>query len=44
MENLEKEYEKLKQKFDDKKIVEKLLRKGFMYEDILKVVREKNSG
>lgn len=35
-ENLFKEYEKLKGKFETKKIIEKLLRKGFSYEDIKK--------
>ncbi|NUJ97923.1 hypothetical protein HGA92_04015 [Candidatus Gracilibacteria bacterium] len=32
------EYEKLKGKFDKQKIVEKLLRKGFLYEDVKKIV------
>jgi len=34
------EYEKLKGKFERKKIIEKLLRKGFFYEEIKKVFGE----
>ncbi|MDR1945397.1 MAG: RecX family transcriptional regulator [Candidatus Peribacteria bacterium] len=37
LKNLKKEYEKLKGKYEDKKIIEKLLRKGFMYDDIKKI-------
>lgn len=33
---LKKEYEKLKEKFEERKIMEKLLRKGFRYDDILR--------
>jgi SOS response regulatory protein OraA/RecX len=34
MENLKKEYEKLKGKFENRKIMEKLVRKGFKYDDV----------
>lgn len=37
-ENLEIEYEKLKERFDNKKIVEKLLRKWFQYDDIKEIM------
>jgi SOS response regulatory protein OraA/RecX len=37
-ENLEREYKKLEWKFDDRKIVEKLIRKGFMYDDVKNIV------
>lgn len=36
-EAVEKEYEKIKWKYDRKKIIEKLLRKGFKYDDVRKV-------
>lgn len=39
-ENIVREYEKLKGKFEHKKIVEKLLRKGFSYEDVRKCISE----
>jgi SOS response regulatory protein OraA/RecX len=35
---LEIEYEKLKERFDNKKIVEKLLRKWFQYDDIKEIM------
>jgi SOS response regulatory protein OraA/RecX len=38
---LEREYEKLKGKFEDRKIMEKLLRKGFRYDDIMKLKKLK---
>lgn len=34
-----REYEKLKGKYEGKKIVEKLIRKGFKYDDVMKVVK-----
>lgn len=37
---IKEEYEKLKWKFEKKKIIEKLLRKGFFYEDVKKIVKE----
>lgn len=37
-ENLVKEYEKIKGKFEKNKIIEKLLRKGFFYDDIKRVI------
>jgi SOS response regulatory protein OraA/RecX len=39
-ENLKKEYEKLKKKFDEKKIIEKLLMKWFMYDDVKRVIKQ----
>lgn len=39
-ENLKKEYEKLKEKFDEKKIIEKLLMKGFAYDDVRRVIKQ----
>ncbi len=38
-ENIKKEYEKLKNKYNREKIIEKLMRKWFFYNDILKVTR-----
>ncbi len=35
---LEKEYEKIKNKFEKQKIIEKLLRKWFLYDDIKKLI------
>jgi hypothetical protein len=40
-ENLKREYEKLKGKFEDRKIMEKLLRKGFRYDDIMRLKKIK---
>jgi SOS response regulatory protein OraA/RecX len=37
-ENLKKEYKKLKWKFENKKIMEKLIRKWFIYDDVKNVV------
>jgi SOS response regulatory protein OraA/RecX len=37
---LKKEYEKLKEKFDEKKIIEKLLMKGFAYDDVRRVIKQ----
>ncbi|MFK7780030.1 MAG: RecX family transcriptional regulator [Candidatus Gracilibacteria bacterium] len=37
-ENIKKEYEKLKNKYNREKIIEKMMRKGFFYNDILKVI------
>ena len=39
-ETLKREYEKLKGKFEDRKIMEKLLRKGFSYDDVKKLKAE----
>ena len=37
-ENIKKEYEKLKNRYNREKVIEKLLRKWFFYWDILKVI------
>jgi len=37
-ENIKKEYEKLKNKYNREKVIEKLMRKWFFYNDILKVI------
>ncbi len=37
LENIKKEYEKLKNKYNREKVIEKLMRKWFFYNDILKV-------
>lgn len=39
-ENLLREYEKIKGKFEKNKIIEKLLRKGFFYDDIKRVINK----
>ena len=36
--NLKKEYQKLQGKFETKKIIEKLLRKGFSYDEVKKMI------
>jgi SOS response regulatory protein OraA/RecX len=38
LENLENEYTKIKDKFEKQKVIEKLLRKWFKYDDILKII------
>ncbi len=38
IENLKLEYEKIKEKFEKQKIIEKLLRKWFSYDDIKKII------
>jgi SOS response regulatory protein OraA/RecX len=37
---IQKEYEKLKGKFEKQKIIEKLLRKGFLYDEVKKIIGE----
>jgi SOS response regulatory protein OraA/RecX len=38
LENLQKEFEKIQWKYDRQKIIEKLIRKWFRYDDILKII------
>lgn len=38
LESIKKEYEKLKNKYNREKIIEKLMRKWFFYNDILKII------
>jgi len=39
LENIKKEYEKIKNKYIKEKIIEKLMRKWFFYGEILKVTK-----
>jgi SOS response regulatory protein OraA/RecX len=36
-ENIQREYEKLEQKYSKEKIIQKLIAKGFLYEEIRRV-------
>jgi len=38
LENLKKEYNKIQWKYERQKVIEKLIRKGFRYDDILQII------